>query len=81
MPQIHAEYKLVSMKEYERKTRDWEYKFCFLPYKCLETGKLLWLQYAYRGRKYRRYDIEHVLLTDKWMCKEEFIILRLMDKV
>lgn len=74
-------YQEVSREEYERKTRDWELKFCFLPYKCLETNKLLWLQYAYRGRKYRRYDTDIVLLTDKWMCKEEFIVLRLMDKV
>lgn len=81
MPQIHAEYEEVSREEYERKTRDWEYSFCLLPHKCLETGKLLWLQYAYRGRKIRRYDTQHVLLTDKWMCKQEFIVLRLMDKV
>ena len=81
MPQIHAEYEVVSMKEHERKTRDWAYKFCLLPHTCLETGKLLWLEYAYRGRKYQRYDTQHVLLTDKWMCKEEFIILRLMNKL
>ena len=74
-------YEEVSPEEYERKTRDWEYKFCFFPYKCLETGKLLWLRNAYRGRKYRRYDTDIVLLTDKWMSKEEFIKLRLLEKV
>jgi hypothetical protein len=77
----HSEYQEVSRQEYERKTRDWELRFCFLPHKCLETNKFLWLQYAYRGRKWRRFDTEFVLLTDKWMCKEEFVILRLMDKV
>lgn len=74
-------YQEVSREEYERKTRDWDLKFCFLPRRCLETGKFLWLQYAYRGRKYRRYDTDFVLLTDKWMSKEEFIVLRLMDKI
>lgn len=74
-------YTEISMQEYERKTRDWELKFCFLPYRCLETANLVWLQYAYRGRKWRRYDTDFVMLTDKWMCKEEFIKLRLMDKV
>lgn len=78
---VEQEYSLISHAEWERKTRDWELKFCFLPRKCLETGKFLWLKYAYRGRKYRRYDTDLVLLTDKWMSKEEFIVLRLMDKV
>lgn len=81
MPQAYSEYQEVSIEEYERKTRDWEYKFCFFPYKCLETGKWLWLKNAYRGRKYRRYDTDLVLLTDKWMCREEFVKLRLLDKV
>lgn len=74
-------YQEITQQEYERKTRDWELKFCFLPRKCLETGKFMWLRYAYRGRKYRRYDTDLVLLTDKWMCSEEFIVLRLMDKI
>ena len=80
MSEYHG-FSEVSEQEYERKTRDWELKFCFLPLSCLETGNFLWLRYAYRGRKYRRYDTDLVLLTDKWMCKEEFIVLRLMDKV
>ena len=78
---FNTEYQEISREEYERKTRDWAYKFCFFPYRCLESGKLLWLRYAYRGRKWRRYDTDFVMLTDKWMCKEEFIKLRLMDKV
>ena len=81
MPTIYAEYELVSMQEYERKTRNWELKFCFFPRKCLETDKLLWLQYAYRGRRWRRFDTEFVLLTDKWMCKEEFVKFRLLDNI
>lgn len=74
-------YREVSREEYERKTRDWELNFCLFPHRCLETGKWMWLQYAYRGRKFQRYDIQLVQLTDRWMCSEEFVKLRLMDKV
>ena len=80
MPQIHAEYELITEQEYERKTRTWSYKFCWLPQKCMETNKLLWLTGAYRGYKTRRYDMDMVD-SYKWMCREEFLILRLMDKV
>ena len=37
-------YQEISRQEYERKTRNWEYKFCFIPHQCLETGKWLWLK-------------------------------------
>jgi hypothetical protein len=77
---IQTEYELTSIHEYERKTRTWDYKFCFLPHRCFETGKLLWLEYAYRGYKTRRYDAQ-IIDNYMWMCSEEFIILRLMDKV
>lgn len=81
MPQSHTGYRELSLQEYERKTRTWELKFCFLPRKCFETDKLLWLQYAYRGYKTRRIEDNVFLNNYKWMCKEEFVILRLMDKV
>lgn len=76
----HAEYQEVSMEEYERKTRTWELKFCWLPYRCMETMQFMWLKHAYRGRRTRRYDAQFVTY-DKWMCKEEFVKLRLLDKV
>lgn len=81
MPQAYSEYQEVSREEWERKTRDWEYKFCIFPHKCMETGKWLWLKGAYRGRKWRRYDLQIVQLTDKWMCREEFVKLRLLEQV
>jgi len=80
MPQIYTEWEIVPMQEYERKSRTWQLSFCLLPHKCLETNKLLWLQYAYRGHKPKRYDTQ-IIDNYKWMCKEEFIVLRLMDKV
>lgn len=80
MAEYHG-YSEVSEQEYERNTRDWDLKFCLLPHRCIETDKILWLQYAYRGRKWRRFDTDFVLLTDRWMCKEEFVVLRLMDKI
>lgn len=80
MTTIYAEYELVSIKEWERKNRTWQYSFCFLPHKCMETNKWIWLTGAYRGYKTRRYDWQFVT-NYKWMCKEEFVILRLMDKV
>jgi len=80
MPQIHAEIELTSLHEYERSSRTWQLSFCFLPHKCMETNKRLWLEYAYRGYKTKRYDFQFID-TYKWMSKEEFIVLRLMDKV
>jgi hypothetical protein len=73
-------YEEVTMAEYERKTRTWELKFCWLPHRCMETMKVLWLKKAYCGYKTRRYDMDFVH-SDKWMCKEEFVVLRLMDKI
>ena len=80
MPQIYSEYQEVSRQEYERKTRTWEYKFCLLPHKCLETEKWMWLKGAYRGHKTKRYDWQ-VIDTYEWMCKEEFVKLRLLEQL
>jgi hypothetical protein len=80
MSQIHAEYQEVSREEYERKTRGWSYRFSLLPRRCMETGKLLWMKRAYRGRKIRRYDMD-LFFHDKWMCREEFVKLRLLEKI
>ena len=77
---VGAEYEEISINEYERKTRIWKYKVCILPVKCMETGKWLWLTGAYRGWKNRRYDTQ-VVTSYLWMCKEEFVKLRLLDKV
>jgi hypothetical protein len=77
---VGAEFQEISREEYERKTRTWEYKFCWLPEYCMETMKFLWLRKAYRGRKTRRYDWQ-LVPDNKWMCKEEFVKLRLLDKV
>lgn len=77
---VGAEYQEVSLEEHERKTRTWEYRFCFLPHKCIESGKWVWLTGAYRGHKTRRYDWQ-LVINFKWMCKEEFIKLRLLGLV
>jgi hypothetical protein len=80
MQNIMNEYREISINEYERKTRVWHYAFCYLPHKCLETSKWMWLTGAYRGWKNRRYDTQ--IFTDYlWMSKEEFVKLRLLDKV
>jgi hypothetical protein len=80
MTEYHGEYREITIQEWDRKNRTWELKFCLLPHKCNETGKLLWLDYAYRGTRIHRYDWEFT--TDhKWMSKEEFVVLRLMDKI
>lgn len=80
MPQVYAEYEEVSREEWERKTRAWSYRFSFIPRRCMETGKLLWLKHAYRGRKIRIYDMD-AFIYDKWMCREEFVKLRLMGEI
>jgi hypothetical protein len=74
------EYQEIDLNEYERKTRAWELKFCWLPQRCIETMQVMWLQFAYRGYKARRYDTQ-IIDSYKWMCKEEFIILRLKGEV
>jgi hypothetical protein len=76
-----SEYRELSLQEYERKTRTWEYKVCILPIKCIETGKWMWLKGAYRGYKTRRIEDNVFLNNYKWMCKEEFVKLRLMGEV
>jgi len=73
-------YQEISRQEYERKTRNWEYKFCFIPHQCLETGKWLWLKNAYRGEKRRRHDMA-IFTEYKWMAKDQFIKLRLLELV
>jgi len=60
----------VSLDEYERMSRIWEYKFCWSPNRCMNTNKLLWLSYAYRGRSKHHHQFEQ---ADMWMCKEEYI--------
>ena len=68
----------ISLIERERINRNWVYKFCFLPHKCLETDKWIWLKGAYRGHNKHHWQ----LFTDyKWICREEFIKLRLLEKV
>jgi hypothetical protein len=77
---MHAEYRELSLEEYERKTRTWEYKFCWFPERCVETMQIMWLTKAYRGYKTRRYD--NLFFTDyKWMCREEFVKLRLLEQI
>jgi len=58
-------------------SRRWELKFSWLPQRCMNTNKSLWLIFAYRGRS----KFHHLDQEDMWMCKEEFIIERLMDKI
>ena len=69
---------IISIDDYERLSRDWDYKFSWLPKRCMQTNKSIWLTYAYRGRSKHHHLFEQ---DDMWLCSEEFIILRLMDKV
>jgi len=78
---VEQGYDFVSMEEYDRSTRDWVYMLCILPHKCIESNKWMWLTKAYRGRRFKRFDTQIVQLTDKWMSKEEFIKLRLLEKI
>ena len=68
---------IISIDDYERLSRDWDYKFSWLPKRCMQTNKSIWLMYAYRGRS----KYHHLDQADMWMCSGEFIILRLMDKI
>jgi len=68
---------VVSLDEYERMSRRWELKFSWLPQRCMNTNKSLWLIFAYRGRS----KFHHLDQKDMWMCKEEFIIERLMNRI
>jgi hypothetical protein len=80
MSRIRDTYSVISRQEWERKTRKWEYAFCVLPHRCIESGRIIWLKGAYRGHKIRRYDMQ-VFDTYAWMSSEEFIKLRLTEKL
>jgi len=64
---------VISLDEYERRSRIWNYKFSWFPKRCMSTNKTLWLMYAYRGRS----KYHHLDQADMWMCKEEYLFERI----
>lgn len=63
------------------KKRDWELRFCWFNRKCEESGRNLWLKYAYRGRKTFRAGDNYFITNDKWLDKTEFLIKRIKGEV
>mgnify|MGYP003478985221 FL=1 len=56
---------------FPRKAR--QRKFAWLPHRCNNSGKIIWLTYAY----FNDYDVyEH-----SWITKEEYILERLKGEV
>ena len=54
-----------------------ELKLCLWPRRCYQTNRLLWLEYAYRTRRYyMSADIDSIH-EDRWYSKHEFLILRI----
>lgn len=54
----------------------WEKKFCFLPKRSAESGKLLWLTFAMRGVKLITGPGEPVMIT-YWQGQEEHLMWKL----
>lgn len=61
---------------FERAT--WEYRFTFLPQRCLISNKLIWLTYGYKGTFHMSFLLlrEPITVTH-WLTKGEYIIARL----
>jgi hypothetical protein len=60
----------------------WEYRFCWLPTRCLLTKKQLWLKRAYRGEAcYHEIFGSHPICENNWISKEKFVILALEGKI
>lgn len=37
---------------YLKFVKDWQLHFCWLPHRCILTGKILWLKDCYRGSRH-----------------------------
>jgi hypothetical protein len=54
-----------------------ELKWVLWPRRCYESNRLLWLELAYRSRRYFRLGDMDLITKDRWFSKNELIVLKL----
>lgn len=54
-----------------------ELKWVLWPRRCYETKRLLWLEQAYRSRRYFRYADDYYSTEDRWFSKNEMLIIKI----
>lgn len=58
----------------------WKLKFAWLPHRCYITGKEIWFEHAYHGRRSRAIP-SGITTEHRWLDKETWIVEKLKGTI